>query len=86
MFHAVPSRTLATETSFERSDQAQCVVFRPRLPPPAVCARYEDLLGDVDLKDVAERAFGREGLGIVVVTGVPDVSDLSRELFKLGRR
>lgn len=51
-----------------------------------MCARYEDLLGDVDLKDVAERAFGREGLGIAVVTGVPDVSDLSRELFKLGHR
>ena len=33
-----------------------------------------------------ERAFGREGLGIAVVTGVPDIAHLRRELFAAGQR
>lgn len=48
--------------------------------------RYEDLAEDRDLQGVAERAFGREGLGIAVVTGVPDISQLRRDLFASGQR
>lgn len=47
---------------------------------------YEKLVSDVDLSDVAERAFGREGLGIVVVTGVPDIGESRRIMFELGLR
>lgn len=37
-----------------------------------------------DLAGVAEKAFGREGLGIAVVTGVPGIAEARRELFALG--
>ncbi|CAB1097283.1 unnamed protein product [Ectocarpus sp. CCAP 1310/34] len=52
-------------------------------------SRYEDLVRDDeagDLHAVAERAFGHQGLGIVVVTGVPDVAGARRELFALGHK
>lgn len=39
-----------------------------------------------DLHAVAERAFGHQGLGIVVVTGVPDVAEARRDLFALGHK
>ncbi|CAM9581527.1 unnamed protein product [Ascophyllum nodosum] len=48
--------------------------------------RYEDLVDDADLTAVVERAFGREGLGIVAVTRVPDIGDFRREMMELGRR
>lgn len=47
---------------------------------------YSDLEKGVDLKHITERAFGREGLGIVVVTGVPDIRTPRRKLFALGHR
>ncbi|CAN0529527.1 unnamed protein product, partial [Laminaria digitata] len=47
---------------------------------------YEELAEDRDLQGVVERAFGREGLGIAVVTGVPDIAQLRRELFAAGQR
>ncbi len=39
-----------------------------------------------DLAGVAERSFGREGLGIAVVTGVPGIDEPRRELFALGHK
>lgn len=58
--------------------------MRTAARPPV--RRYEELVRDRDLTDVAERAFGREGLGIAVVTGVPDIAESRQELFVLGRR
>ena len=48
--------------------------------------RYEELAEDRDLQGVVERAFGRGGLGIAVVVGVPDIAQLRRELFAAGQR
>lgn len=48
--------------------------------------RYSDLEKGADLKHTVERAFGDDGLGIVVVTGVLGISDSRRELFTLGHR
>eukprot|EP00903_Cladosiphon_okamuranus_P006969 g6783.t1 len=50
------------------------------------CFRYEDLVSERDLAAVAGRAFGHEGLGIAVVTGVPGIAEARRELFTLGHR
>lgn len=62
-------------------------LFCPAAAAAAVC-RYEDLVRDEagDLHAVAERAFGHQGLGIVVVTGVPDIAEARRELFALGHK
>ncbi|CAM9679916.1 unnamed protein product, partial [Scytosiphon promiscuus] len=50
------------------------------------CFRYEDLVRGADLRAQAGKAFGHQGLGIVVVTGVPDIADARRELFALGQK
>eukprot|EP00752_Nemacystus_decipiens_P006991 g6270.t2 len=54
------------------------------------CFRYEDLVKQEDLAAVAGRAFGHEGLGIAVVTGVPGIAEahvpgFSRAFKDLGR-
>ena len=46
--------------------------------------RYEDLVKHEDLAAVAGRAFGHEGLGIAVVTGVPGIAEARQQLFALG--
>lgn len=69
----------------------RCTLFAlPSLPFSLsffVTPRYEDLLREgEDLAGVAERAFGREGLGIAAVSGVPDIAEARRELFELGHK
>ncbi|KAE9025747.1 hypothetical protein PR003_g11604 [Phytophthora rubi] len=44
---------------------------------------YEDLVAKKDLSAVVEEAFGYEGMGILVVSGVPEISDKRGDLLPL---
>ncbi|CEL97988.1 unnamed protein product [Vitrella brassicaformis CCMP3155] len=46
---------------------------------------YEDLIAGKDLSDAVGRAFGRDGIGLLVVTGVQEMRNLRHKTLKLAR-
>jgi len=51
-----------------------------------VTLNYEDLLADRDLSDSIGQAFGHDGLGLLIVKGVPEFTDLRQKLLPLAHR
>src|SRR5690554_4745506 len=52
----------------------------------AVHLRYDQLEKDEDLSDSIAKAYGFDGLGILVVTGVPNFEKLRSDLLPLAHK
>ncbi|KAG5189256.1 hypothetical protein JKP88DRAFT_193064 [Tribonema minus] len=52
---------------------------------PVVCVKYTDLQSGADLCSAIEQAYGNEGLGILAVTGVPNLQVLRAKLLPLAK-
>ena len=51
-----------------------------------VCVSYEDLLHERDLTWAIDRAFGRDGLGIIAVANVPELDKMRHTLLPLAHK
>lgn len=50
-----------------------------------VTLNFDDLVNDVDLSDLIEQAFGWDGIGLLTVKNIPDLSTLRSRLLPLAR-
>jgi isopenicillin N synthase-like dioxygenase len=53
---------------------------------PVVLVKYEDLADKKDISASIAAAFGQDGLGIIVVSGVPEFTSLRSKLLPLSRK
>jgi isopenicillin N synthase-like dioxygenase len=51
-----------------------------------VCVSYASLMQEADLSTQIERAFGAEGIGILAISGGPQLAEMREQLLPLARK